>query len=262
MTNTAKILLSVGGFIICAAAGYFGTGIIRDALSQDSRPASLSSSGGGASGGGGGSFHGGSIGGNSTPAPSNPEPQPDASPETTAPADLAPSIVSVSAPQKGNDGKTYSFTVVASGTGLSYHLTDASMTEIGQPQPNGSFVVPATTSGVYNVYVTDSSGRKSEYHKVTGCTSVPEVRRIEASELQTIINSGDAGKASDADFKNRVLPGCRYTFEGLNSDEPLPQSYNDMILRVNMGTWQSVQVLSVSYTPEGRMSSARIKVNY
>ena len=169
-------------------------------------------------------------------------------------------VASISKPVYNESTKSYSFTVVAEGVGLTYCLADDKKRDI-RSQSSGQFVVPPTSLGVYNVYVTDSQGNKSDFVTVRGC--VAKVKSITKEELQRVLNSKDSNKAIEADFKNRVASGCKFTFVGRNEEEgDAPRSYNEIIQRVSMGTWSSVSVTSVSVNGSGKLSSAVIRVNY
>lgn len=175
---------------------------------------------------------------------------------------LPPVIKEVTIPVPSQDGKNYSFAVIAEGTSLKYGLADSDLTETGELNETGEFTVPATAAGVYFVYAIDIMKHKSEYFKVSGCTIQEIIDKITVGELTSILNSGDASKSVRANFKGRVYTSCQYIFEGLNADEDPPVTYLEIINRINMGTWSSVNVISISYTLEGRLSSAVIKVNY
>jgi hypothetical protein len=174
---------------------------------------------------------------------------------------MRPEILSVSKPQFDEKSNTYSFEVTASGNGLTYVLADKNKKDISAQQSSAFRGVAGTSSGKYYVYVKDNRGQQSEYFAVEGC--VTHVKRIDAAELQRVLNSKDSNEAVKADFKNRVAASCRYEFRGRDESEgDAPRTYNDIILRLRMRTWASVQVLSVVYGDSGKMIKAVIQVNY
>lgn len=91
---------------------------------------------------------------------------------------------------------------------------------------------------------------------------IVKVNKLSKSEFQEILNSGDENRGVVGHLKDRISSRCRFSFSGINEDEPTPASYNDILMRINMGTWTSVSVLSASYDEADRMVSARIQVNY
>ena len=174
---------------------------------------------------------------------------------------MKPEILSVSKPQFDEKSNTYSFEVTASGNGLTYVLADKNKKDISAQQSSAFRGVAGTASGKYYVYVKDNRGQQSEYFAVEGC--ITHVKRIDAAELQRVLNSKDSNEAVKADFKNRVAASCRYEFRGRDESEgDAPRTYNDIILRLRMRTWASVQVLSVVYGDSGKMIKAVIQVNY
>ena len=172
----------------------------------------------------------------------------------------APEILSVSTPVYDRAGSQYGFTVSAGGKGLTYTVADSRKNDL-QSNATGEFSVPPCASGKYYVYVTDQFGNKSDYKEVRGCVFL--VKAVSKEELQQVLNTGKSQSAIDADFSNRVVPGCRYEFVGINPDEAAPQSYNEILNRIRMRTWSSVTVLSVTHSSESnKLIRAKMQVNY
>lgn len=172
--------------------------------------------------------------------------------------DQAPKIESISTPVADKTGQNFSFTVKASGQDLSYWLLDENQSRvISGPNKSAYYYVSASTSGIYYVYVTDINGNKSEIKRVSGCKIV-KVDKVTVQELSQILNSRSGWES----IKSRVSPGLHFTFDGLSDDESTPASYLEIFNRLNMGSWSSVDVLSVNYSANGLLTSARIKVNY
>lgn len=297
MSNTNKIIIAVLDFLLCALIGYMGMNF----LSRVKGPSSGGGGGSAASYTAGATRGGSSIPGHAAPFPGGggesivqPAAQTtaDAAAEVVAddepvlsdaseqmppvPADdgtvptksanlggglaSAPEILSVSAPVYDRAGGVYVFEVTAGGQTLTYTVADARKNDL-QSNATGSFSVPPCASGKYYVYVTDRYGNKSDYTEVRGCFFL--VKAVSKEELQQILNAGKSQNAIDADFSNRVSPGCRFEFVGINPDEDAPQSYNEILNRIRMRTWSSVTVLSVTHSSEtNKLIRAKIQVNY
>ena len=277
MKNVWKILASVAAFVLCGLLGVFvGRSILDSNSSRQSTPVY---SGVGSVSGGGSAGSTAGLGGlpkseskpsKNKPAELKPEEPISSSPigasGTTISSSL-PEILDISKPEY--DGNYYSFRVNASGTGLTYHLTDDTGRDITPVSHNGStFKVRPTSKGKYQVYVTDINGNKSKYVEVSGC--VVMIDKITASELQEVFDSEDTAVATQHDFKNRVASGCKYEFVGLNPESEgmdqesyvAPQSYNEIINRLHMNTWTSVKVVSVAYSTQGKLTKVVLNVNY
>lgn len=287
MNNTGKIILSIAGFAVCAILGFFvthlvikpsnhytasavsGTGSLPSARSVDrsrepSQPVQANDN----------SSSDNSLSASSLPnggalqdAPAIQTGQPVSDELNALPSQLPLSgtastleVLNVSKPVYRESDKTYSFTVNASGSGLVYGLADRNKKNL-RTQDTPSFRVSATSSGRYFVYVSDGRGNTSEYYPVDGCKTI--VKKIDASELQQVLNSGSSDMASSADFKNRVASNCRYAFNGRNDEEgDAPVHYNEIINRISMHTWSSVEVTSVSHDDSGKLTRAVISVKY
>ena len=299
MSNTGKIISSILGFIICAMIGFGGTKWIVGALNRPEGPAVADYQG--ASSPRSGQLPS-PAGGNALTPAQEPKQQPAQSAASSAqPAQASPSvqpsqpvqsgqktpsagsiaseapsevpvknpissmlatseILAVSTPVYHEKEKVYTFSVTAKGGGLTYVLADSKQKDI-RSQQNGEFRVSGTSVGKYYVYVKDAQGNKSPMVAVDGCRA--KVKPVEASELQGILNSGDSSQAVAADFKNRISSNCRYVFLGRDEDEgDAPRSYNEIINRIKMRTWSSVQVQSVSYNESGKVAKATILVKY
>lgn len=173
---------------------------------------------------------------------------------------VMPEILEVTKPVYKESIKKYSFTVRASSGNLTFILTDANEKELKR-QDSGEFIVSPTSSGVYYVCVEDLTGKRSSLQKITGCISV--VRKITKEELESIFNSGDASRAQESDFKNRVSSHCKFSFNNCQEEESYqPKSYNEILNRIRMKTWSSVTVNSIYYNDKGQMAGASITVNY
>lgn len=251
MNNTSKILTSAIGFLICAALGFFATQMIQGDLGAEKGEYSSTSQPN--------VSNGSNIGIAPNPVAGD---TPAGNTETENDKSSAPEIVKISTPKKNAVDNTYSFIVTANGSNLLYHLADKNKDEIGSPQTDCEMIVPATPDGVYYVFVSDGSGLQSEYSKVTGCLSIVKVKKITAEEMSSILNSGNAESATAADFKNRVSPGCRLKFTGISDEEEVPSGLYEVINRINLGTWSSVVVNSMSYNDADMVSAVSITVMY
>ena len=104
-------------------------------------------------------------------------------------SDIVPTITSVSKPAYNASSNKYSFNVVADGQDLKYVLTSYNGTVL-KTQDSGAFTVdPVPNTGRYLVYVSNTSGTKSETVTVSGCVVVYE--KLTAAQIQTAFNSGD-----------------------------------------------------------------------
>ncbi len=173
---------------------------------------------------------------------------------------ILPEILDVSKPIYNETTNKYSFTVHASSDKLTFILADANNKEL-RSQGSGAFHVSPTSSGVYFVCVQDLTGNRSAFHKITGC--IFRVNKITREELESVFNSGDASRAAENDFKNRVSSACKYTFNNCKEEESFqPKSYNEILNRIRMKTWSSISVNSISYNEKGQMTKAVLTVNY
>ena len=241
MNSTLKYILPTLVFLASTAVGYVGASAVKKGMA--SRPTS--------------------------PKPSN-ETVIDRSPVEVTPAAEVPApaatvnlqIESIGRPKLDAGTGKYSFTVEASGSVQEYILYDASDQMIRR-QPGNRFEVAAVAGGKYIVRVADLHGNVSPPKEVTGCYAVQKVNKLSAGELETILNSGRASSADTPDFKSRVSPSLVPTVVGMEQGERVPQSVNELIMKISNGIWDSVSVQSVDYDPlTNRMTRATVKVNY
>jgi hypothetical protein len=97
---------------------------------------------------------------------------------------------------------------------------------------------------------------------ISGCEVVSIKNKVTASEFQSLLLSKDENNANKL-LKGRINnASVSYRFTGINEDEPQPRSYTEIINRLKMGTWSSIQITSVGYDSQGRLNSANITVTY
>ena len=204
--------------------------------------------------------------------------------EQPASTAAGPSITHVTKPVYNEGKKFYSFTVEATGEDVTYHLADANRNHVSK-NTNGMFSAKPVTGGKYFVYAEDVHGNQSPWQEVTGCTPVqaepkptagsasssasstpatPSFSKVTADELAKILNAKNTSAARSV-LEGRIASNCSFTFTGLTDEEKnvsKPRTYVDIINRMDMGTWSSINVSSVGYDGSGKLNRATIHVNY
>ena len=286
MNNTQKIIVAILVYLISGLIGYTVASFISGPSAKSSgngQPASAYSSGAQSSGTQSSGRASSSTNIVSSPVPVSQSNVSDVPVTTTdsqplegdlhdilADNELRPGLVnptssimitSVSSPRYNDASRSYSFSVSADGSVREFVLLNESK-DFVMSSSDGFFAsVPATSSGVYYVYASGIGGERSDDHAILGC--VFKVQKVTASELNQVLNSGDSNAAINANFRNRIAPGCRFVFVGRDESEgDAPISYNDILMRIHLGTWASVSVQSVSYNDADQVSKAVIGVNY
>ena len=151
----------------------------------------------------------------------------------------------------------------AEGDGIVFHLADENknvLNEYDQRTSEAMFEVQPTKSGKYYVFVSDGSGRLSEYYLVTGCVpkQTAAVKKVEIGELASLLNGRDANAAKSA-LNGRIAPNCRLNCTGLAEEEPAPGSVYEVINRLKR-SWESISITGINYDSQGRISSINIDV--
>ena len=117
-------------------------------------------------------------------------------------------------------------------------------------------------SGIYRVVVNAKVGdrsAKSGVRDVEGFVKVAaQVQKMSAGELQKQLNSKSRRISSDPRISRSALIHC----SGLQGDDPAPQVLSDVITKLTMEIWSSVTVTSVSYNDNGIITAISLVPHY
>lgn len=267
MNKSIKILLIIVITLLCGAAGFFVTALVKTTIESKTETAQVSVAHAPAPV----TAPAAPATAPAAPAPapataepaipeSTPEPEEPTTPAPVEPAAIEPTIISVSKPVYDPSTKLYSFEVKAEGQNLTYVLADANGTKISS-QKTGSFKVQPCKKGQYRVYVTDENGKRSSKKLVSGFVIVYE--KLTKEEMQTAFNTGDYMQGDKLDFKHRISGNCVYIFNGLKEEEDKPTSYSEIFNRIGLATWKSVTVDALVYdSASNQVKRMTLTVNY
>lgn len=190
--------------------------------------------------------------------------------EPVAAVDATPAFTQVSVPEYNGKKGTYSFKVEAkapSGDAILYKLFDKQNKEIAS-NPDGFFldVKPSADGGVY--YVQAVNSREPSLATALKAVSGFDVKEVAVAKVDKGTLTGKFNTGSYADNfsgaweRTYLAPGCKLRFTGIREGERHPSDIGDICRRINMNTWASVQVTSVSYDSLNHITSMTIDVKY
>jgi len=219
-------------YVATAAAGYFGTDVVRK---EFFRPDTVTS----------------------------PVRSASPVPEKVPAENTMPTITSVAAPEYSQQTNSYRLEVAAAtlnGDRLEYRLYHDDGTEVAAYSDNGAFdAVPPSENGTYFLEVMNpKTGQKTEMQKIAGFRKL--MAKISAAKVEEILNSDytELSKNLTYNFAGTVRIVCH----GVKEGDRIPEGVSDVCDKVMMGTWRSVDVTNVGYDAENRVNSITVKVNY
>ena len=224
MKNSIKILISVFAFAVCGCIGYFGTGFIK---------------------------------GDIVPAKQNTEVTADN--YASGSGSISSEAVSTGT---GSIGRGLGG---SSSAGTNENAVESTNITLEHPESSTSTAKAADQaqpeSAIKNgkVVLEDVKQQTSVQEE----KAVYKVEKITKAELEEVLNSGSSDSAISHSFKNRVAANCAFKFSGLDeNDVEVPRSYNDIILRISLGTWSRVSAISVTYNENDKLKSASFNVEH
>lgn len=196
--------------------------------------------------------------------------------ETAAPvvqqptaADATPAFTEMSEPSFNQKNGTYSFKVAAktpSGDNILYKLF-SNKKELVSSNEDGYFQnIKPTADGIYFVQAVNAGKQElaTDLRQVSGF-EVKEVavNKISKADLTAKFNTGSYTQSFSGAWERTYLaPGCKFTFTGIKEGERHPSDIGDICRRINMNTWASVNVTSVSYDALNHITGMTIAVTY
>ena len=241
-TNSSSPVLGlVITAVIALAVGFFGAGFLPLNKTAESAPAN-------------------------TPAVETP-----AAPVVQQPtvADATPSFTEVSEPSFNRKNGTYSFKVAAttpSGDNIIYKLFSQKKDLVGNSEDGYFQNIKPTTDGVYYVQAVNAvNPEKTTALRPVSGFEVKEVAvdKISKGDLTAKFNTGSYAQSFSGAWERTYLaPGCKFTFTGIRDGERHPSDIGDICRRINMNTWASVNVTSVSYDALNHITGMTIAVTY
>lgn len=226
MKNSIKILISVFAFAVCGCIGYFGTGLIKGDFVFDKQ---------------------------------NTEATADAIVSDSGSGSISTETVSTGIGSVGRGLKGSNSAKANDDGPVNTNITRE------HPESNNSKTEAAgpakTESSITNGKVVLEDVKQQA--PVQEDKPVYKVDKITKAELEEVLNSGSSDSAISHSFKNRVAANCAFTFSGLDeNDVEVPRSYNDIIMRISLGTWSRVSAISVTYNENDKLKSASFNVEH
>ena len=234
MNKTIQTILLILSFVVCAALGYYLVGY----LDGKNTPAQ------------------GAV---DSVVPEQAEPAQEQAPAVKGTLQVSEIEAPVYRPGTG----LYQIYARAEGDGIVFHLADENknvLNDYDQRTSEAMFEVQPTKSGKYYVFVSDATGRLSEFYLVTGCVpkQTASVKKVEIGELASLLNGKDANAAKNA-LNGRIAPNCKLHCTGLAEEEPAPGSVYEVINRLKR-SWESVSITGINYDTQGKISSISLDV--
>ena len=131
---------------------------------------------------------------------------------------------------------------------------------------NGQFKkIPSTESGKYrlSIHWKDSLGYEGLGIDtlITGFKPFekPKVKKLEAQELQTLINNCDRQLSTK---NKRISPNIVFRFTNIQANEKHPETIDEIYNKIKFGMWSSVSVSSVEYNDENQVVKITLNINH
>lgn len=161
------------------------------------------------------------------------------------------------------NGETYSLYVTCTDVPMNIVL-GYEIPALGMKNSDGFFAkIPGTSTGSYQINVTDSETGKILASKVVSGFQIAEERIIapmNSSEFQSLLLKGD--NTLFGGMHPKVAKSIALSFEGLQEGDIPPTDILKIYDKIEFGMWKSAKVLRVSYDEKGRINSAKIQPIY
>ncbi|MBE6234317.1 MAG: hypothetical protein E7118_07585 [Bacteroidales bacterium] len=178
-----------------------------------------------------------------------------------------PSVLEVSDPVKGADGK-YSFTAAASVESEDVLLfclySDEACSESVANELEGVFsgISPVPSQTYYLRVQNYKTKEYSETVPVKGFAQPVMYEKITKAELENLFNVAKNYDAAPKNFGHRISKSLVITVNGAKDGERGVSTPADICTKTQNGIWSSATVENLGYDGQGRLNKLVIRVNY